>query len=111
MQAALVVNVIQLFVPVALTVIICFVYVNHSGGPDSQVWFSNKGPHGFTTMLYEYVFSVAGNCSNFGSLGLNHPIRCLNHLGDCKLNCQLFNGIKKSRSLSYSHFFFSSFNE
>jgi len=71
MQAALIVNVIQIFVPVALAAIACFVYVNHSGSPDSLGWLSNKGPHGFTTMLYEYVSSVAGNGSNFGGLGNN----------------------------------------
>ncbi|MGZ3901923.1 MAG: potassium-transporting ATPase subunit KdpA, partial [Bacteroidia bacterium] len=71
MQAALLVNVIQIFVPMALAAIACFVYVNHNGGPDSLGWLSNKGPHGFTTMLYEYVSSVAGNGSNFGGLGNN----------------------------------------
>jgi K+-transporting ATPase ATPase A chain len=71
MQAALIVNVSQLFVPVALAAIACYVYVSHSGGPASLGWLSNKGPHGFTTMLYEYVSSVAGNGSNFGGLGNN----------------------------------------
>jgi K+-transporting ATPase ATPase A chain len=71
MQVAVAVNVLQIFIPVALAAIACFVYVNKSGGGDSLGWLSNKGPHGFTTMLYEYVSSVAGNGSNFAGLGNN----------------------------------------
>ena len=41
-------------------------------------WLSNgnarpPGPHGFTTMLYEYVSSAAGNGSGFEGLGDNTP--------------------------------------
>jgi K+-transporting ATPase ATPase A chain len=71
MQVAVTVNVLQIFIPVALAAIACFVYVNNSGGGDSLGWLSNKGPHGFTTMLYEYVSSVAGNGSNFAGLSNN----------------------------------------
>ena len=71
MQVAVGVSVLQLFVPVALAAIACFVYVNKSGGGDTLGWLSNKGPHGFTTMLYEFISSVAGNGSNFGGLGNN----------------------------------------
>jgi K+-transporting ATPase ATPase A chain len=71
MQVAVLVNVLQIFVPVALAAIACFIYVNKSGGGDTLSWLSNKGPHGFTTMLYEYVSSVAGNGSNFAGLGNN----------------------------------------
>jgi len=71
MQVAAGVSVLQLFVPVALAGIACFVYNNQSGGGDSLGWLSNKGPHGFTTMLYEFISSVAGNGSNFGGLGNN----------------------------------------
>jgi len=71
MQVAVAVNVLQIFIPVALAAIACFVYVNKSRGGDSLGWLSNKGPHGFTTMLYEYVSSVAGNGSNFAGLGNN----------------------------------------
>lgn len=70
-QVATGVSVLQLFVPVALAGIACFVYNNQSGGGDTLGWLSNKGPHGFTTMLYEFISSVAGNGSNFGSLGNN----------------------------------------
>eukprot|EP01037_Dinobryon_pediforme_P011315 gene11315-11402_t len=73
MQLAVTVSVAQIFVPVALAAIACYVYVNKAGGGDSLGWLSNKGPHGFTTMLYEYVSSVAGNGSNFGGLGNNTP--------------------------------------
>ncbi len=71
MQVAVIVNVLQIFVPVALAAVACFVYVNESGGGETLGWLSNKGPHGFTTMLYEYVSSVAGNGSNFAGLGNN----------------------------------------
>jgi len=71
MQVAVVVSAAQIFVPVAFAAIACFVYINHSGGPEALGWLSNKGPHGFTTMLYEYISSVAGNGSNFGGLGNN----------------------------------------
>ncbi|MBB6126704.1 potassium-transporting ATPase subunit KdpA [Mucilaginibacter lappiensis] len=73
MQVAVMVNVFQIFVPLVLAAIACFVYVNKNGGGDTLSWLSNKGPHGFTTMLYEYVSSVAGNGSNFGGLGNNTP--------------------------------------
>src|ERR1700722_16140014 len=71
MQVAVIVNVLQIFVPVALAAIACFVYINKSGGGDTLGWLSNKGPHGFTTMLYEYISSVAGNGSDFAGLGNN----------------------------------------
>jgi len=71
MQVAVAVSVLQIFVPVALAAIACFVYVNKGGGGDTLGWLGNKGPHGFTTMLYEFVSSVAGNGSNFGGLGNN----------------------------------------
>ena len=60
-QVAVIVTVLQIFVPVALAAIACFVYINYSGGGSALNWLSNKGPHGFTTMLYEYISSVAGN--------------------------------------------------
>ena len=61
MQVAVTVSVLQIFVLVALAAIACFIYVNESGGGDMLGWLSNKGPDGFTTMLYEFVSSVAGN--------------------------------------------------
>ena len=36
-------------------------------------WLSNPGFHGFTTMLYEFVSSAAGNGSGFEGLGDNTP--------------------------------------
>ena len=36
-------------------------------------WLSNPGFHGFTTILYEYVSSAAGNGSGFERLGDNTP--------------------------------------
>ncbi len=71
MQVAVLVNVLQLLVPLALAAAACFIYNHKSGGGNSLGWLSNKGPHGFTTMLYEFISSVAGNGSNFGGLGNN----------------------------------------
>ncbi len=71
MQVAVGVSVLQIFVPLALAAVACFIYVSKAGGGDSLGWLSNKGPHGFTTMLYEYISSVAGNGSNFPGLGNN----------------------------------------
>ncbi|TWI94769.1 K+-transporting ATPase ATPase A chain [Mucilaginibacter frigoritolerans] len=71
MQVAVSVSVLQIFVPVVLAAIACFVYVNKTGGGDTLGWLSNKGPHGFTTMLYEFISSAAGNGSNFAGLGNN----------------------------------------
>jgi len=71
MQVAVGVNVLQLFVPVCLAAIACFTYMkigNHELG-----WLTNLGPHGFTTMLYEYITSTAGNGSNFAGLNNNTP--------------------------------------
>jgi len=71
MQVAVIVSVLQILVPVALAAVACFVYVNKNGGGDTLGWLTNKGAHGFTTMLYEFVSSVAGNGSNFGGLANN----------------------------------------
>ncbi|WP_426668889.1 potassium-transporting ATPase subunit KdpA [Mucilaginibacter sp. McL0603] len=71
MQVAVAVNVLLIFVPIALAAVACFIYVNKSGGGDTLGWLSNKGAHGFTTMFYEYMSSVSGNGSNFGGLGNN----------------------------------------
>ena len=68
MQVAALVTVMQILVPVVFAGIACFIYIN-SGS--STGWLSNKGAHGFTTLLYEFVSSVAGNGSNFGGLANN----------------------------------------
>jgi len=65
------VNVLQSLIPIVLAAIACFVYIRFSGGNDSLQWLTNKGAHGFTTFLYEYISSVAGNGSGFESLGDN----------------------------------------
>jgi K+-transporting ATPase ATPase A chain len=72
-QIAVIVIVLQTLIPLMLTGIACFVYYAHPGGCDTQTWLSNKGPHGFTTMLYEYISSYAGNGSEFSGLGNNTP--------------------------------------
>jgi K+-transporting ATPase ATPase A chain len=66
-----VVTIAQLFVPLTFAGIACFVYVNYPGGNSSLGWLSNPGSHGFSTMVYEYVSSYAGNGSGFEGLGDN----------------------------------------
>ena len=73
MQLALGVLVLQTLIPVAFASIACSVYVNHGGSNNTLGWLSNTGPHGFTTMLYEYISSAAGNGSEFSGLGNNTP--------------------------------------
>lgn len=70
-QIAIGITVLQTLVPMGLTAIACFVYVNYPGGSAALGWLNNTGPHGFTTMLYEYVSSAAGNGSGFEGLGDN----------------------------------------
>jgi potassium-transporting ATPase potassium-binding subunit len=71
MQIAAAVSVATVLVPMLLAAVACYVYTHYPGGNDALGWLSNKGPHGFTTMLYEYVSSVAGNGSEFSGLGNN----------------------------------------
>ena len=71
MQVASLVSVLQIFTPVVFTAIACFIYVHKGGGGDALGWLTNKGPHGFTTMLYEFISSGAGNGSNFSGLNNN----------------------------------------
>jgi potassium-transporting ATPase potassium-binding subunit len=71
MKLAVGVLVLQTLIPVAMAAIACFVYVNYAGGNNSLGWLSNHGPHGFTTMLYEYISSAAANGSGFEGLGDN----------------------------------------
>ena len=72
-QLAVMVSIISFSVPLILTAIACFVYINYPSGSESLGWLSNKGAHGFTTMYYEYVSSMAGNGSEFSGLGNNTP--------------------------------------
>ena len=71
MQIAIGVSVAQALVPMLLAAVATYVYIHYPGGNNELNWLSNKGSHGFTTMFYEYVSSVAGNGSNFGGLGNN----------------------------------------
>lgn len=71
MQIAVGVSVAQVMVPMLLAAVASYVYIHYPGGNNELNWLSNKGSHGFTTMFYEYVSSVAGNGSNFGGLGNN----------------------------------------
>jgi len=49
------------------------IYLYYPGGNESLGWLSNKSAHGFTTILYEYVSSYAGNGSEFSGLTGNTP--------------------------------------
>lgn len=70
-QVAVVVNLASLAVPLILTAVACFTYLHYPTGGEALGWLSNKGAHGFTTMFYEYVSSMAGNGSEFSGLGNN----------------------------------------
>jgi len=71
MKIAVAVSVATVLVPMLFAAIACYVYIHYPGGNNELNWLSNKGSHGFTTMFYEYVSSVAGNGSNFGGLANN----------------------------------------
>lgn len=70
-QIAIGVSVAQVMVPMFFAALACYVYIHYPGGNDTLQWLNNKGPHGFTTMFYEYVSSVSGNGSEFSGLGNN----------------------------------------
>ena len=72
-QVAVTISILSFAVPIILTAIACFIYLHYPGGNDVLGWLSNKGAHGFTTMYYEYVSSMAGNGSEFSGLGSNTP--------------------------------------
>ncbi|MDQ6482506.1 potassium-transporting ATPase subunit KdpA [Dyadobacter sp. LHD-138] len=71
MQTAIIASVLQLLVPMVLTGVACYVY--NTQGNNSLGWLSNTGPHGLSTMYYEFVSAVAGNGSGFEGLGDNTP--------------------------------------
>jgi len=71
MQLATGVAVLQLMVPIVLTAIACFVMNATPGANNTLGWLGNSGPHGFTTIFYEYVSATAGNGSGFEALGDN----------------------------------------
>jgi K+-transporting ATPase ATPase A chain len=72
-QIAVVVSILASAVPLILTATACFIYINNPGGSNALGWLSNTGPHGFTTMYYEYVSCMAGNGSEFSGLTNNTP--------------------------------------
>lgn len=70
-QAAMIIYLFQPLICLGLTGIAIFVFSNFTGGNESLAWFSNNGQHNFTTALYEFTSSYAGNGSGFESLGDN----------------------------------------
>jgi K+-transporting ATPase ATPase A chain len=73
MQIAIGVSISSILLPLACAAIAMMVYLYFPGGNETLGWLSNKGTHGFTTMLYEYVSSYAGNGSEFSGLTGNTP--------------------------------------
>jgi K+-transporting ATPase ATPase A chain len=71
MQVASMVSVAQMLIPAMFTALACFVYIHFPGGNHALQWLTNKDYHGFTTFLYEFVSSMAGNGSEFSGLGNN----------------------------------------
>ena len=71
MQVAAAVSVAAVMIHTIFAAIACFVFIHWPGSNDTLNWLSNKGSHGFTTMFYEFVSSVAVNGSNFAGLGNN----------------------------------------
>ncbi len=77
-QLATGVIVAQPLIYLGLTAVAVLLVSQTPDGGASLGWLSNpnagpNGYHGFTTMLYEYVSSVAGNGSGFEGLGDNTP--------------------------------------
>jgi K+-transporting ATPase ATPase A chain len=77
-QLATGVIVAQPLIYLGLTAVAVLLVSQTPDGGASLGWLSNRnagpnGYHGFTTMLYEYVSSVAGNGSGFEGLGDNTP--------------------------------------
>ena len=70
-QAAMIIYLFQPLVCLGLTGITIYIFSNFTGGNESLAWFSNNGSHNFTTALYEFTSSYAGNGSGFESLGDN----------------------------------------
>lgn len=70
-QAAMIIFLFQPLVCLGLTGIAIYVYQSIASGNANLNWFSNNGPHNFTTVLYEFTSSYSGNGSNFGGLGNN----------------------------------------
>lgn len=73
MQIASAVIVAQPLLYLGATAVATAVYTQTPDAPNTLKWLSNTGYHGFTTMLYEYVSSAAGNGSGFEGLGDNTP--------------------------------------
>ncbi|NIJ55175.1 potassium-transporting ATPase subunit KdpA [Dyadobacter arcticus] len=72
-QLAVIASVAQILVPMVLAGLACYVYNFDPAATNDLGWLSNQGPHGLSTMFYEYVSSVAGNGSGFEGLGDNTP--------------------------------------
>ncbi|BFM44889.1 potassium-transporting ATPase subunit KdpA [Flavobacterium sp. CFS9] len=69
-QVAVLVNLSALAIPLLFSAIAVHVYLYV---PEVVEWLSNTGPHGFTTIVYKYVSSMAGNGSGFEGLADNTP--------------------------------------
>ena len=70
-QITSLVYITQPLVVFTLAALACFVLGIF--GNEALGWLGNPGAHGFTSMLYEFTSSYAGNGSGFESLGDNTP--------------------------------------
>ncbi len=73
MQIASGVIVAQPLLYLGTTAVAAAIYTQTPDAANTLKWLSNTGYHGFTTMLYEYVSSAAGNGSGFEALADNTP--------------------------------------
>ena len=70
-QITSLVYIIQPLIIFGFAALACFVFKLFGG--EMLSWLGNPGAHGFTTMLYEFTSSYAGNGSGFEGLGDNTP--------------------------------------
>ena len=70
-QLTALIYITQPLIAFGFTALACFVLGVF--GNDTLGWLGNPGAHGFTTMLYEFTSSYAGNGSGFEGLGDNTP--------------------------------------
>ena len=71
MQLATIVLLLAPLFYLGFTAVAANIFVHYKGGNNTLQWLSNNSAHGFTTMLYEFTSSYAGNGSGFEGLGDN----------------------------------------
>ncbi|MBD1392033.1 potassium-transporting ATPase subunit KdpA [Mucilaginibacter glaciei] len=71
-QLAMGIYIAQPLICLGLTGITIFAYNNLNAAGAAPAWFSNNSSHNFTTVLYEFTSSFAGNGSGFEGLADNN---------------------------------------